>query len=100
MSPRLAVGILCISCAFAAENLTTVDELVSTVRASLVKHGNDGDLARILHKLKPAERIDYRILDALETEGVGPKSYAELERLRAASIDLHAPSADPIFDQD
>jgi hypothetical protein len=100
MSSRLAVGILCISCGFAAENLTTVDDLVSTVRASLVKHGNDGDLARILHKLKPSQRIDYRILDALETEGVGPKSYAELERLRAASIDLHAPSADPIFDQD
>jgi hypothetical protein len=100
MSLRLAVAFLCVPCAFAADNETTVGNLISTVRSSLAKHGNDGELAKILHKLKPAERIDYRILDALETEGVGPKAFAELERLRAASISLPAPAVSPVFEQD
>jgi hypothetical protein len=100
MSLRLAVAFLCGSCLFAAQTSATVAELLSTLRAALAKHDNDADLAKALHKLKPSERIDYRILDALETEGVGPKAYAELERLRAASLDLPGPAVNPVFDQD
>src|SRR5690242_5797906 len=100
MPLRLAVAILCVPCVFAADNVATVAELLSTVRSSLANHTNDGDIARLLRKLKPAERIDYPILDALETEGVGPKTFAELERIRAASLDLHAPATNPVFEQE
>jgi len=100
MSLRLIVVFFCSWHASAAQNGTSVAELLSTVRAALSNHDKDGDLAKALHRLKPSERIEYRILDALETEGVGPKAYAELDRLRAASVDLPGPAVNPSFPQE
>ncbi len=86
--------------AFAAQNDTSVVELVKLVRSSIEKHDNDADLAKALHRIKLADRLDYRVLDALETEGVGPKARAELERLRDASRTLPAPSVHLSFPQE
>src|SRR4051812_35759109 len=86
--------------AFAAQNDTSVVELVKLVRASIESHDKDADLAKALHKIKLADRLEYRVLDAMETEGVGPKSLAELERLRDASQDFPAPSVRLSFPQE
>lgn len=100
MPPRLTLAILLCLCAFAAQNGTPVVEVVKLVRAGIENHDKDGDLAKTIHKLKPSERLDYRVLDALETEGVGPKSYAELDRIRDLSRDLPAPAVVVHFPQD
>jgi hypothetical protein len=86
--------------AFGATNDTTVVEIVKLVRASVENRNSDADLAKALHKIRPAERLDLRVLDALETEGVGPKAYAELERLLDISRELPAPSVRLVFPQE
>jgi hypothetical protein len=86
--------------AFAAQTETPVAELVKLVRTALENHDKDADLAKRLHKIKLADRLDYRVLDGLETEGAGPKVRAELERLRDASRTLPAPSVYLSFPQD
>src|SRR6476659_3845845 len=86
--------------AFAAQNDTSVVELVKLVHAAIDNHDKDADLAEALHKIKLADRLDYRVLDALETEGAGPKALAELERLRDASRNLRAPTVYLNFPQE
>jgi len=100
MLARAAVILASISYAFAAENLTTVAEIVRVVRAGVANHDIDTAIAKPLHKLKPLERLDYPVLDGLESEGAGPKTMAELDRLREISIDLPPPSVVPSFAQD
>lgn len=100
MSLRLVLALACGTCVFAAQNGSTVADIIKLVRTAIENHDKDADLAKTLHKLKPAERIEYRILDALETEGVGLKAFAELERLRDASRDLPKPSIHFAFPQE
>jgi hypothetical protein len=97
---RLALALTAGFGAFAAENHTSVVDLVKLVRGAIENHDKDADLAKTLHKIKPGERVDYRILDAMETEGAGPKTMAELERLRDLSRDLPAPAVRVAFSQD
>src|ERR1044072_8258260 len=84
---------------FAAEDHTPVVELVKLVRQSIEKRDKDADLAKVLHKVKLTERLDYGVMDGLETEGVGAKAYAELERLREASRSFPAPATRVVFPQ-
>jgi hypothetical protein len=100
MSLRLALALACGSCVFAAQSGTTVAEVIRQVRTAIERRDKDADLAKALHKLKPGERLDYRIIDALETEGAGPMALAELELLRAASRDLPPPATRFAFPQD
>ena len=100
MSLRLVLALACGTCVLAAESRTPVAEIIRLVRTAIEKRDKDADLAKALHKLKPAERLDYRIIDGLETEGAGPKSLAELERLRDASRDLPKPAVHFAFPQD
>ena len=100
MSLRLVLAMACGTCVFAAQNGAPVAEIIKLVRSAIDKRDKDTDLAKALHKLNPTERLDYRIVDALETEGAGPKALAELERLRAASRTLPPPAAVFAFPQD
>ena len=97
---RLAIALAAGWCAFAAQNNTSVAEIVKLARAAIENHDKDAALAKALHRLKPADRLDYRVLDALETEGAGPKALDELERLRYESRDLPAPAVRLAFSQD
>lgn len=99
MPPRLLALFACGLALFAATKTSSVAELITTVRGAIGNHRNDGDTAKILHNVKLSERLDYRILDALETEGAGPKTLAELERLRDASRGLPTPSVVFAFPQ-
>jgi hypothetical protein len=100
MSLRLALALACGPCVFAAQNGSTVADVIRLVRTAIERHDKDADLAKAVHKLKPAERLDYRIVDALETEGAGPKALAELERLRDLSRTLPPPAIRFAFAQD
>ena len=59
---RFIPVLLCGLCAFAATPTVTVAELVGLTRNALAKHDTDANLAKALRKLKPAERIEYRVL--------------------------------------
>ena len=94
---RVAVALLYTFTATAAQSPTTVAEILSLVRDAVAKHDSDAALAKNLHKLKPAERLDDRVLEELESFAAGPKTAVELERFRSASQNLPAPAALPAF---
>ena len=79
------------------ESTTTVAEIINIVRNSIAKHDSDGALAKNLHKLKTVEKLDDHTVEELESAGAGPKSVAELERLRDASAALPPPADPPPF---
>lgn len=97
MSPRPLVLIACAICAVAAAEPASVAEIVQQARAAIEKGDADGALARILHKVKPSERLDDYVIEELESEGAGPKAVAELERIRDTSRALPPPEKAPEF---
>ncbi len=100
MSPRAAIALLCALLASAAQPLATVAEIVALVRDSIAKNESDASLAKALHKLKPGERLDLHTIEELASRGGGPKTAAELDRLREASERLDPPAVLPAFPHD
>src|SRR5438132_646371 len=94
MSQRIAIILLCAFTASAAQSTATVAEIISIVRNAIAKGESDGALAKNLHKLKSVEKLNNHTVEELESAGAGPKSVAELERLRDASAAL-PPTVDP-----
>lgn len=75
----------------------TLDGLVHLVRDATAQQQSDGDLARALHRVELDERLDNRTAEELESLVPGPKSIAELERLREATVREPMPKALPQF---
>ena len=89
---RTGVALLVLAVAAPAQS---VGEIVGLVRASM--HEPDQKLAKTLHKLKPAERLDEHTIEELESEGAGPHIVTELERLREISESKPVPAVEPVF---
>jgi hypothetical protein len=80
---RLCAALLCAFCAAAADG--SVAGLVASIREALLHHRRDDQIARDLRRVKLTERLDDRTIEALESEGAGSRTIAELQRLRKAS---------------
>ena len=78
-----------------ADSGASVDSVVSTVRSSLRKKNKDGEVAAALEKIKPAERLEDRVIEILESEGAGPQTLGALQHLRDASRAMPVPPAPP-----
>jgi hypothetical protein len=76
----------------------TLDDLVRMVRDAAGQRQSDGDLARELRRLNLKVRLDNHTAEELESEAPGPKSIAELEKLRETTRDLPPPAELPQFD--
>src|SRR4051812_38284581 len=97
MPQRIAIALLCAFTASAAQSTATVAEIINLVRDAIAKRESDGALAKSLHKLKSIEKLNDHTVEELESAGAGPKSVAELERLRDASAALPPPIDPPAF---
>jgi hypothetical protein len=71
----------------------TVGDIVAAVRAGR----SDSSVAKALHKMKPTEQLDDSVVEELESEGAGPKTVSELERLAGISRDLPEANPAPVF---
>jgi len=69
-----------------------VDDVVRAVREAVQQKHSDGDLARALRRLSLKTRLDNRTAEEMESLAPGPKSIAELERLRETTRDLPLPA--------
>ena len=78
-----------------AFSLCNIRDVIDTVRAGLRSQESDGSIAKSLRKLQLAERLTDEVIEALEVEGAGPKTVAELAALRDESEDLKPP-AEPL----
>lgn len=99
MGRWIGVLFVCAGCAFGADAVT-VDGVVRAARAAIEKGEADGPLAKTLHKWKASERVEDVVLEELESEGVGPKAMAELERMRDESRPLAPPAVAALFPHD
>jgi hypothetical protein len=95
MRYRLLAGVFAVCLVAAAQTQTlSLRELVSFVQSSeqLIKEGKqtDGELARFLAKVKLTERLDDRVIEELQGQGIGAKTLQALEALRDRTKDLMA----------
>jgi hypothetical protein len=74
-----------------AQKTSSVADIAALVRSGLQAKRSDGKIARSLRNIKLSERVDEELIEALEGEGAGPETVAELERLRALSRGLPGP---------
>jgi len=87
---RLLLAIAtCVS--LAAQGAGSVSTIISVVRTALEHGQTDAQLARVLHRVKPAEALDMRTVEELENLGAGPRTLTELEHIREISAGLPAP---------
>jgi hypothetical protein len=93
---RMAVATMMAASAW-AQSPGSVAAIVATVRGGLESRQSDSNVAKALHKVKPAQRIDTVVVEELESEGAGPKAVEELERLAELSSDLPDPNPAPVF---
>jgi hypothetical protein len=96
--PTLPLALAILRAAFPLAATNTVDDVVRTVRDAIQRQQSDGELARELRRLSLKTRLDNRTAEELESEAAGPKSIAELERLRDITRDMPLPAAPPRFD--
>jgi hypothetical protein len=100
MRYRLLAGVFAF-CLVAAGQTLSLRELVSFVQSSerLIKEGKqtDGEVAKYLAKVKLTERLDDRVIEDLQSYGIGTKTLQALQALRDRTKDLVA--AKPIAPQ-
>ena len=93
MRYRLLAAVFAISLAATAQTLS-VPQLVSFIQSSeqLIKEGKqtDAELAKYLAKVKLTERLDDRIIEEMQSQGLGPKTLQALQALRDRTKDLTA----------
>lgn len=87
-------GILVLS-ACAVTRAETVNDVVYLVRTAMENRQSDSRIVGALHRMKLTESLDERTIEELESAGAGPKTLAELRRLRQVSSALPKPAASP-----
>jgi hypothetical protein len=95
-----AIAALATAAAAWAQSGSTVAEIIELVRSGAAHGRSDGSVAKAVRKLKPSERLEFRVVEELESEGAGPKTVAELELLSETSRALRAPDPAPPFGHD
>jgi hypothetical protein len=95
---RLGLWILGVTLLTAAQPTSSVNETIDLVRTALRGKQTDNQTAKSLHKWKLAESLDEHTIEELQSEGAGPKTVEELERLRQASATLPKPAVPTRFD--
>jgi len=95
MRYRLLAGVFAVCLVAAAQTQTlNLRELVSFIQSSeqLIKEGKqtDGEVAKFLAKVKLTERLDDRVIEDLQGQGIGAKTLQALEALRDRTKDLMA----------
>jgi hypothetical protein len=93
MRYRLLAAVFAVCLAATAQTLS-VRELVSFIQSSeqLIKEGKqtDAELAKYLAKVKLTERLDDRIIEEMQSHGIGAKTLQALQALRDRTKDLMA----------
>src|SRR5437868_1539394 len=87
MRVRVWIAIAAVA-AFAAQPRLPVSDVVALVRSGIRRKQTDDKIAKALHGVQLLESLDAATVDQLENEGAGPRTLAELQRLRSASANL------------
>lgn len=90
---RTALGLAAAAVLWAAQSGSPVNAVIALVRSQMAEKRPDAQVARELHKVKLAERLDDQVIEELESEGAGPKTVEELVWLRDQSSKLALPTA-------
>jgi len=81
----------------AGKPLSTVNQVITLVRAELAAKKSDKQIVKDLSKLTLGERLEPVVVEHLESEGAGPQTVEELEQLALATEDRAAPTPPPAF---
>jgi hypothetical protein len=92
----IAVPVLGLSIAFAADMRLTVDQLVSFIKSAVQLKQPDKQVAEYLRHVKLTNKLDDRTIEDLQGLGAGPKTVAALKDLGTGSANLTPPPPPPV----
>jgi len=90
MRIRVVLLIFASCLAVTAQTKLSVEQLVSFLRSSIKLKQDDKQVADYLRKINLSNRLDARMIEELQGEGLGPKTVQALGDLREASAGLPA----------
>ena len=93
MASRFAALAFAFSLAVSAQINLSVDQLVAFLRSSIQLKQPDKQVAEYVKKVRLANRLDERLVEELQGQGLGPKTVDALHTLSEASAKL--PAAPP-----
>jgi hypothetical protein len=85
MRYRTVIAALLLSLGAFAQQALTVDQLVEFMRSAIKNKQPDKQVAAYVGRLKLTQKLDDRVIEELQGEGLGPKTVAALRELSAAS---------------
>ncbi|MFN7920722.1 MAG: hypothetical protein U0Q16_11530 [Bryobacteraceae bacterium] len=91
MWSRVAAVALLAVLVLEAQAKLSVQQLLQFVQSSLQLHHEDKRLAAYLKKITLREKLDDRIIEELQGQGIGPRTLEALQALRDSSKDLAVP---------
>jgi hypothetical protein len=87
------LAVACLAAALALADTLTVSKVVEFVRSSVKTNLADKDVAAYLAKVKLTDRLDDRVIEQLQSIGIGARTLHALQALRDLSASLPEPSA-------
>jgi hypothetical protein len=81
MLPRTLAALLFFALSASAQQALSLKELMSFLQSEVKLKHPDKEVAGFLAKVKLTEKLDDRVIEELQSVGVGPKTLAELHRL-------------------
>lgn len=85
MRIRIVIAALLLCLGAFAQMALTVDKLVEFMQSAIKAKQPDKQVAEYVSRLKLTQKLDDRVIEELQGEGLGPKTVAALRNLSAAS---------------
>jgi hypothetical protein len=96
---RIITFYLMCACVWAASG-STVEQIKQFIQSAIKLKSPDKEVAETLRTMKLSERLDLDAVEALQTQGAGPRTVAVLKELATASASLPPPAppaAKPVY---
>jgi hypothetical protein len=96
---RIIAFYLMCACVWAASG-STVEQIKQFIQSAIKLKSPDKEVAETLRTMKLSERLDLDAVEALQTQGAGPRTVAVLKELATASASLPPPAppaAKPVY---
>jgi len=71
-----------------AQTATPVDQLVQFMRSAIQSKQRDAEVAAYVSRMKLSQKLEDRVIEELQTEGLGPRTVAALRKLSESSANL------------
>jgi hypothetical protein len=82
------VIVACLACSGATQQAVSVQQLVEFLRSSIKMRTPDKQVADYVHKMRLTQKLDDKVIEQLQGDGLGPKTVNALRDISASTANL------------